>query len=160
MLVQGRLVRDDRPGLEIAERLDAVIEGDTLYVAAWAKAHAVLDLSMWIREATLAETETFLEHKRFALADGFETAVIADSWVRRKVTSITASNVLDACTPQSLRAYAKKFNVTIEVAKGRIVLPADKKGFKAVLGLLDQDFLSFEPTDEHWVVNSKRRVAP
>jgi hypothetical protein len=57
------------------------------------------------------------------------------------------------------RRYAKKFNVIIQVAKGRIDLPADKKRFKAVLGLLDQDFLSFESTDEHWVVNSKRRVA-
>jgi hypothetical protein len=55
-------------------------------------------------------------------------------------------------------AYAKKFNVVIEIAKGRIVLPADKGQFKTVLGLLAKDFLSFKPTDEHWVVNSKRRV--
>ncbi len=57
-------------------------------------------------------------------------------------------------------AYATKFNLIIEVAKGRIVLQADKKGFKVVLDLLGEELLVFEPTDEHWVVNLKRRVAP
>ena len=42
---------------------------------------------------------------------------------------------------------------------GKIVLPADKKLFKNVLSLLDEDLLLFAPTGEHWLVNSKRRVA-
>jgi hypothetical protein len=157
MLAAGRFVRDDRPGIEIAERVDAVLEGSTLYIASWPRAHAVLDLSAWVRQATMAETEEFVKHKNFAKADGFEVAAVVDTWVRRKITSISENGLLSKVNPAVLRKYAAKFNINIDVVKGKIVLPADKKQFKGVLSLLDQDLLSFEPTDEHWVVNSKRR---
>ena len=43
------------------------------------------------------------------------------------------------------------------VSKGGIVLSSQKKDFKAVLSLFDEDLLPFEPIKERWVVNSKRR---
>jgi hypothetical protein len=49
MLAGGRFVRDERPGIEITERVDAVLEGSTLYISSWSRAHAVLDLSAWSR---------------------------------------------------------------------------------------------------------------
>lgn len=159
MLAGGRFVRDERPGIEITERVDAVLEGSTLYISSWVRAHAVLDLSAWVREATMAEAEEFVKHKKFSKADGFEVAAVVDTWVRRKITSISDNGLLSKANPAVLRKYAAKFNVNIDVVKGKIVLPVDKKQFKGVLSLLDQDLLSFEPTDEHWVVNSKRRPA-
>lgn len=157
MFAEGRFVRDERPGLEIAERVDAVLEDDTLYVVSWPKAHSVLDLTPWMREATVTEMEVFFKHKKLALVDGFDSETLADTAVRRKVASITDRKVLDKCSVQSLRQYAAKFGVDLKVSKGKIVLPSQKKEFKAVLGLLDEDLLSFEPTDERWIVNSKRR---
>ena len=153
----GRFVRDERPGFEIAERLDAILEPDTLYVVSWPKAHSILDLTMWMREATVSEITAFFEHKKLALADGFNAEQLADTVVRRKVAAIADRKVLDKCSPQSLRQYAAKFGLQLKVSKGRIVLPSQKKDFKAVLSLLDEDLLSFEPTKERWVVNSKRR---
>jgi hypothetical protein len=158
MFAEGRFVRDQRPGLEIAQRVDAVLEDDMLYVASWPKAHSILDLSMWMREATVYEMEKFFKHKKLAFADGFDSEALADTAVRRKVASITASKVLDKCSVQSLRQYAAKFGLSLKISKGKIVLPTQKKDFKAVLGLFDEDLLSFEPTDEQWVVNSKRRA--
>ncbi|HEY7291681.1 MAG TPA: Kiwa anti-phage protein KwaB-like domain-containing protein [Vicinamibacterales bacterium] len=158
MFAEGRFVRDDRPGLEIAQRVDAVFEDDTLYVVSWPKAHSILDLSMWIREATVSEMDEFFKHKKLSLAADFESEPLADTAVRRKIASITDSKVLDKCSVQSLRQYAAKFGVTLKISKGKIVLPSEKKEFKTVLGLLDEDLLSFEPTDERWVVNSKRRA--
>lgn len=157
MLAGNRFVRDHRIGLEIPERVDAVLENAILYVAAWSRAHSVLDLSNWTREATIAEAETFLNDTRFALADGFDVSKVIDSAVRRKITSITENGVLERTTPLVLRDYAARFNLDLRVERGRIVLPADKKAFKAVLSLLDEDFLLFEPTRDHWIVNSKRR---
>jgi hypothetical protein len=158
MFAQGRFVRDDRPGLEIAERVDAILEGDILYVVSWARAHSVLDLTAWMREATVTEMKAFFKHKKLALVDGFDSEAVADTAVRRKVASITDRKVLGKCSVQSLKQYAAKFGIDVKLSKGRIVLPATKKEFKAVLGLLDEDLLSFEPTDERWVVNSKRRA--
>lgn len=43
------------------------------------------------------------------------------------------------------------------MSKGGIVLSSQKKDFKAVLSLFDEDLLPFEPIKERWVVNSKRR---
>ena len=157
MLAGNRFVRDDRTGLEIPERADAVLEGATLYIAAWPRAHSVLDLSNWTREATMAEAEEFLKDGRFSLPAHFDVSKVIDSVVRRKITSISENGVLDRASPPVLREYAARFNIAIEVDDGRIVLPAEKKQFKAVLSLLDQDLLLFEPTDEHWIVNSKRR---
>lgn len=157
MLAGKRFVRDDRAGVEIPERVDAVVEGSTLYISSWIRAHAVLDLSNWMREATIAEAETFLKHKRFSLPDDFVLAEVIDETVRRKMSSIAENGVLNRATPAVLQKYAATFKVPIDVVKGKIVLPAEKKQFKAVLSLLDQDFLLFEPTDERWIVNSKRR---
>ena len=64
MLAGGRFVRDERPGIEITERVDAVLESSTLYISSWVRAHAVLDLSAWVREATMAEAEEFVKHKK------------------------------------------------------------------------------------------------
>jgi hypothetical protein len=158
MFAHGRLVRDDRPGLEIAERIDAVIQNEKLYIVSWPKAHAILDLSMWSREATVAEMDAFFKHKKIALAQGFDSKTLADSAVRRKIASITVSNVLERCSVQSLRQYALGFGVSVQISKGTLILPSDKKDFKSVLGLLDEDLLAFEPTKERWVVNSKRRA--
>ena len=159
MLAGGRFVRDERPGIEITERVDAVLEGSTLYISWWGRTHAVLDLSAWVREATMVEAVAFLKHKKFSTGKGFDVGGVADTWVRRKITSISENGLLERASLPVLRKYAAKFSVNIEVVKGKLVLPADKKQFKAVLSLLDQDLLSFEPTDEHWVVNSKRRVS-
>jgi hypothetical protein len=157
MLAGKRFVRDARAGVEIPERVDAVVEGSTLYISSWIRAHAVLDLSNWARQATVAEAEAFLKHERFSLPDDFVLAEVIDATVRRKMSSISDNDVLDRATPTVLQKYAATFNVPIDVVKGKIVLPAGKKQFKTVLSLLDQDFLLFEPTDERWIVNSKRR---
>ena len=156
-LAGKRFVRDDRAGVEILERVDAVVEGEALYISSWNRAHAVLDLSNWVREATMAESERFVKNKRFSLSDDFDLAKVIDATVRRKMTSISENGVLNRATPTVLRKYAATFKVDVEVAHGKIVLPAGKKQFKAVLGLLDQDLLLFEPTGDHWIVNSKRR---
>jgi hypothetical protein len=158
MIADGRFVRDDRPGLEIAERLDALFERDTLYVVSWPLAHALLNLAEYMRVATLAEAEVFLQHAKLSVETGFDPAAVADTAVRRRIASIQARNVLGRCSVTKLRAYAARFDVQVKVTNGRIVLPADKKAFKEVLDLLDENLLEFEPTNERWVVNSKRRV--
>src|SRR5262249_10217351 len=135
----------------------AFLEGETLFVMSWARAHATLDLAMWMREATMLEMQEFVEHKKLALADSFDAETLADTAVRRKSASITDRKVLDKCSVQALRQYAVNFGLDLKVSKGRIVLPSAKKDLKAVLGLLDEDLLSFEPTRERWLVNSKRR---
>lgn len=159
MLAGRRFTRDQRPGLEIPPRVDAVIEDSTLYVDSWVRAHAVLDLSAYAREATVAEAEEFVKSKQFSLAAGFDLQRVIDATVRRKITSISQNGILNRAAPAKLREYAAKFNLSVDVVKGKIVLPSEKKQFKAVLGLLDQDLLSFEPTDDRWIVNSKRRPA-
>ncbi len=158
LLAEGRFVRDERPGLEIADRIDAVLDDSTLYVASWSRAHGLLDLSAWIREATMAEAARFIQHKTFLASEEFDVAAVADTWVRRKITSISDSGLLERARPPALRKYAAEFKVDLQLVAGKIVLPADKKSFKAVLNLLDQDLLSFEPTGERWIVNSKRHV--
>jgi len=45
VLAGGRLVHDDRVGIQIAERVDAAYVGNTLYISSWPRAHSVLDLS-------------------------------------------------------------------------------------------------------------------
>lgn len=159
MFADGRFVRDERPGLEIAERVDAVLAGNTLDVVSWPKAHSILDLTQWMRQATVGEMEDFFKHKKLGLAEDFNADALADTVVRRKVASIADRKLLDKCSVQSLRAYAAEFDVELKISKGRIVLPSTKKEFKAVLALLDEDLLSFDPTGERWLVNSKRRAS-
>jgi hypothetical protein len=151
-------VTDSRPGLEIADRVDAVISDSTLYIASWTNAHAVLDLSQYMREATIAEAQDFLKHKKFAIDDGFKIEAVADSAVRRKITSIISNGVLDKCSVTQLSSYAAQFKMPVTVQKNKLLVPTEKRAFKDLLSLLDEDLLSFPPTQERWIVNSKRRA--
>jgi len=58
VVARGRFVRDARPGLEIEDRVDAVYQRATLYVASLPRTQAVLDFTAHLREATIAETRT------------------------------------------------------------------------------------------------------
>lgn len=158
MFAGGRFVRDDRAGVEVSDRVDGLFLDGSLLVESWSRTHAMLDLSAWMREATLSEAQEFVTNTRFTRETGFDLGVVSDSWTRRKIASISASGVLHRCKPAVLRAYAAKFELSLELSKGKIILPADKKRFKEVLSLLDEDYLAFEPTGERWVVNSKRRA--
>jgi hypothetical protein len=145
-----------QPAFQVPEDVDAVYQDGTLLIRNWIRTDAVLDLSAWNRMASFEETDTFLNDGPFEVPADFSLEVCADQVVRRKVAGILASKVLDNCTVKQLQTYATKCGISFAVRKRRIVVPTNKRDFKALISYLNQDMLFFPPTDEMWITNSKK----
>jgi Domain of unknown function (DUF4868) len=160
MYSRGTFQRLQTLGLTLDTQLAAALVDGRLIFRSFAAAHRILDLTAEFHEATDQEVVAFGQHSAIQAADPELLMQHADSWVRRKLTLIRTSGVLE--TPglrERLAASASKYAVAIRFdSTGKLVVPAEKKAFKDIVRLLEEDFYTSEITSTQFVSNSKRRL--
>ena len=122
----------------------------------------MFDMASYYREATRQEIEQFAASPGL-LASPDVLDAVADTWMRRKITSVLANGLLTKETPQKIVEKAKEVGLAIDVqadgnGKPQIVFPADKKAQKLLLRFLDDDYLGSLLTQDRYMSNSKRRL--
>ena len=144
-------------GLTLDTRLLAVLENGSLRFQSFHFLSRVFDLSDFYREATNDEVEAFATHEKMTVAnlDGFLAS--AGPLVRKKISLISQSGVLERHTTAQLVAFAQIFNVAVNVDnENRIVLPANKAELRRLLRFLDEDYYESPLSQTRFVSNSKR----
>ncbi|MCO4882706.1 Kiwa anti-phage protein KwaB-like domain-containing protein [Paraburkholderia caribensis] len=117
----------------------------------------VFDLSEFYREATNDEVEAFATHEKMAVADLQNFLASAGPLIRRKISLISQSGILE--TTEQLVAVAQIFNVPMNVnEQGRIILPTNKTELRQILRFLDEDYYESPLSQSRFVSNSKRRA--
>lgn len=150
--------RLDAVGLTIGDRAAAVIRNGILYFQSYSHAKRVVDLTSFYEEATDADLAAFRDHPHLACEDTAAFDAHGDSWIRRKVASITAGGLLEALPAKTLAAAARRYNVPVTVRNNRLVLPAEKKALKDLLRVLDEDLYTGDLSRRRFLANSKRTV--
>jgi hypothetical protein len=151
-------------GLTLADRSEAVFDGDSLYFRSFYKTNRFLDLSSYFHDATDAEIKTVLSHERLAAEDENVTIDTADQWMRRRFGIIQQTGILDLVTPRKIReaapAECKDLRVDIRRVGGKeaIVFPANKKAAKELLTFLCEGYFHGELTRQLYKTNSQRAV--
>lgn len=144
-------------GLTMDTKLLAVLESGTLQFQSFHFLRRVFDLSEHFNEATEEEVTAFASHEKLSVADipSFSASVSAP--IRKKITFIHQSGVLDNFTTEQIVAAAQTFNVVIQTSQdGRIVLPTNSTELRRLLRFLDEDYYESPLTQTHFVSNSKR----
>jgi hypothetical protein len=126
------------------------------------KVRRLFDVDDYYKEATNEELASFAQHARLAAPADFNLADLADTWIRRKITLIQASGLLDTTPADKIQQIANTFNIQLEVIgqgnEAKLTLPNQKRDLKAFLKFLNDDFYQSPLTDVQYVSSSKRKL--
>ncbi|RKJ90091.1 DUF4868 domain-containing protein [Aeromonas veronii] len=147
-------------GLSLDAKLTAILVGDKLIFKNFNNLRRIFDVDGYFKEATKEELISFSQHSHFKLSDGFELDVIADTVIRKKVTLINKSRILEEKSVQELLDAAGQLGVHIDVditnlAAPKMIMPVLRKDVKRLLAFLDEDYFISQITQTKFRANSK-----
>lgn len=152
------------PGITLDCRLAAVIRGGELRFRSFHVMRQVFDnVSQYYVEATDTDIEAFARNTALKVDDEALKAV-ADTWVRRKVALVAASDILNAVPTTELVAVAREFGITLltEQPAGAVdpvlIVPTQRADLMALLRFLDEDYYKSPLSEARYMTNSKRRI--
>lgn len=151
-------VQEKRFGMSISEEVDCIFESGNLLFRSFFMARQIFDLSDYYREATEKEVLQFARLKKVELEEEGAFMGQADSRVRRKIASILDSGVLENYSAQTIQRIGRNTGIAVKVKNKRIVIPADKKEMKIILGFLDEEVYKGVFSSAVYIANSKRFV--
>ena len=94
--------------------------------------------------------------------DSEDFIALADSWVRRKISLVQQSGILQNVPLHEMKAVAIDFGIpfsTVEENGAEVIcVPGNKSDLKKLLRFLDEDYYKSPLSKTHFVTNSKRVV--
>lgn len=149
-------------GLSIDSKLTATLESGKLRFFSFHFARQILDLSEYYKEATDEDVVEFASLEIIQPVDSDKLIQMSDSWVRRKISLIHQSGILQSIPIKDMKAVAIDFNIpfetVVENGKELIKLPGNKSDLKVLLRFLDEDYYKSPLSKTSFVTNSKRPV--
>ena len=151
--------QEKRFGISISDEVDCIYEDGRLLFKSFFMARQIFSLMKYYREATQGEVERFTQMKELCL-DSAETFVgQADSRVRKKIASIMDSGVLEKFSARDIQKIGRQTGVHVKIRDNKIVIPAEKKQMKIILGFLDEEVYKGSFSNAIYITNSKRSVS-
>ncbi|WP_226684448.1 Kiwa anti-phage protein KwaB-like domain-containing protein [Shewanella indica] len=149
-------------GLTIDHKLTATLENGRLKFFSFHNARQMFDLSEYYKVATDDDVKEFAGLDIIKAENTDELIEMSDSWVRRKISLIQQSGILQNVPINEMKAVAIEFNIpfltemdgTNEVIK----VPDNKSDLKKLLRFLDEDYYKSPLSNTAFVTNSKRVV--
>ncbi len=151
-------VQEKRFGISISDEVDCIYEDGRLLFKSFFMARQIFSLMKYYREATQGEVERFTQMKELSMDSAEIFIGQADSRVRKKIASIMDSGVLEKYSAQDIRNIGRQAGIEVAIRDKKIVIPADKKKMKIVLGFLDEEVYKGSFSNITYITNSKRSV--
>lgn len=152
----------DGIGLTIDYKLSAIIDEDRLKFFSFHTARQIFDLSDHYKTATDEDVREFAMMENFHEANPEELIAVSDSWIRRKITLIKQSGILQSVPINEMKAIALDFNIpfdtTLQNGTELIIIPQPKAELKKLLRFLDEDYYKSPLSKTNFITNSRRRA--
>lgn len=146
-------------GLSLDTKLLAVLEGTNLKFQSFHFAKRVFDLSEYFREATNEEVTTFAGHEKLAVHDVQVFLAAAGPQIRKKISLIRQSAVLENYSTDQIVAVAASMQFPLALSDdGRIIVPDNNTELRKLLRFLDEDYYESPLSNTRFISNSKRKV--
>jgi len=152
-------VQEKRFGITISDEVDCVYEDGRLLFRSFFMTRQIFNLMKYYREATNGEVERFTQMKELWLDSAETFKGQADSRVRKKIASIMDSGVLEKFSARDIQKIGRQTGVNVKIRDNKIVIPADKKQMKIILGFLDEEVYKGSFSNAIYITNSKRSVS-
>jgi hypothetical protein len=152
----------DGIGVTIDSKLSAILEDGNLKFFSFHLLRQVFDLSEYYKEATDNDIKDFASNPLIKVENLDQLVELSDSWIRRKVSLIQQSQILESVPINDFKAVASEFNIPLDtVIDGGsevIKLPTNKASLKTILRFLDEDYYKSPLSKVQYITNSKRRA--
>jgi len=152
----------DGIGLTVDHKLTATLEAGKLKFYSFHATRQMFDLSEYYTEATDTDVVDFLQVDIIQTVNPDNFIALADSWVRRKISLVQQSGILQNVPLHEMTAAAIDFGIPFttvdENGTDVICVPDNKSDLKKLLRFLDEDYYKSPLSKTHFVTNSKRVV--
>lgn len=147
-------------GLTIDYKLTATLEGGKLKFFSFHNARQIFDLSEYYKEATDDDVIEFSNLEIIKVENKEQLIEMSDSWVRRKISLIHQSGILQNVPINEMKAVAIEFSIpfstVVEDGRELIKIPDNKSDLKKLLRFLDEDYYKSPLSKTNFITNSKR----
>ena len=147
-------------GLTIDHKLTATLEEGKLKFFSFHNARQIFDLSEYYKEATDDDVLEFSNLGLIKSVDSDQLLKMSDSWVRRKISLIQQSGILQSVPINEMKAVATEFSIpftTVTENGGELIeIPDNKSDLKKLLRFLDEDYYKSPLSKTNFITNSKR----
>ena len=144
------------PAFILGTGLVCIIEAGVIKFKILQNLRSIIDVAEIYREATDAEVRDFAGHNTLDVANVDAFVETSGQTIRKLIHSITDTGVLDDYPAETIRDAAQGTGLTIHVRNGRIVIPADRSGIKALLQFLNESRYAGPLSGMAYVANSRR----
>ena len=147
-------------GLTVDHKLTATLEEGKLKFLSFHNARQIFDLSEYYKEATDEDVNEFSDLDLIKSVDNDQLLAMSDSWVRRKISLIQQSGILQNVPINEMKAVAIEFSIpfiTVTESRGELIkIPDNKSDLKKLLRFLDEDYYKSPLSKTNFITNSKR----
>jgi hypothetical protein len=143
----------------IDNSVNAVYSKNKFYFLSYANANRIFNLSAFYVEATDADVDDFRNHATVAIEDDTWFKDNANSVIRKQITLIQKSNILDGANTKKIKTRAKKFGLLIDLDDDeKIKFPCDKRNCRDILLFLNEQYYSGLISGTPYKTSSKIKV--
>lgn len=146
-------------GLSLDTKLLAVLEGTSLKFQSFHFAKRVFDLTEYFKEATNEEVSLFASHEKLAVDNVDLFLANAGPQIRKKISLIRQSAVLEQFTTDQIQAVAASMQFPLALTDdGKISVPSNNTELRKLLRFLDEDYYDSPLSKTRFISNSKRKA--
>ena len=139
--------------------VNAVYKNDRFYFTSYASANKIFSLLEFYQAATNEELTDFADNENISISDPQWLLDNSNTVIRKHVTMLKKSNVLDDVDTKRVKRGARKFNLEIELTDdGKIIFPQDRRTCKNILYYLNEQFYEGLITKRQYKTSSKKLI--
>jgi hypothetical protein len=150
-------------GLTLDTKLAAILEDKDLSFFSFHAARQIFDLTQYYKEATDEDLNEFAASSFVKIEDLPNFILMSDTWIRRKVSLVMQSGILEKVQLETTKQAALIFGIDIQTEANNgnvaLVLPKNKADLKKVLRFLDEDYFQSVLSSTLHLSNSKRQIS-
>ena len=151
-----------RPGFSLSDRLTAILVGDKLLFKSFFMLRRFFNMEEYFNEATREDLDNFIGNDIFHVENAEDFMTFADSAIKKKVSLIISSGILNDQPIENLIECAQKIGYQLGITNvngdNKITMPNSKREVKQLLYFLDQGYFNSIITNELMLTNSKRPI--
>jgi predicted transcriptional regulator len=141
----------------VENMVNAEYKDDRFFFTSYANANKLFSLSEFYRAATNEDIGTFADSGKVAIDTEWFTAK-TNSTIRKQITLLLNSKILDTADTESIRFSAKDYNLDINLDDGKIVFPNNQRQCRDILIFLNEQYYTGLITGTKYRTNSKRKA--
>ena len=158
----NRFSESTRPGFSLSDRLTAILVGDKLLFKSFFMLRRFFNMEEYFNEATREDLDNFIGNDIFHVENAEDFMMFADSAIKKKVSLIISSGILNDQPIENLIECAQKIGYQLGITNvngdNKITMPNSKREVKQLLYFLDQGYFNSIITNELMLTNSKRPI--